>query len=144
MGLSEILLALALLFILQGESTGGMSLSERVPVYTIMVLSVVSNVLQFLNNRKESNDKLHASSIQSYEKAYTAQGLELSGELTRANKYKDELDKVSEELQTVIGIDMKYIMDLAREGLHIEIVGHKREIESLKRRLARYESEGIE
>lgn len=126
--------------ILEGQTTAAFIAATVVP-YSALLLSIVGNVTQYRLMRAKEASELHTSTLNSYKEAYSAQGLVLDSEKAGKSKCISELETLSAEHETLIGIDAKTWMDYAKEGFHIENRRLLKELAEVKRRLNHYERE---
>lgn len=104
-----------------------------------LVSSLAGNILQFVINKRDLTHRIDSETIASLERSKTATKGELETVTFVNEKLKGSLDSVSEEYKTLVGLDMQFVLELAREGLHLEIGRLKKRIGTLARRLSKYE-----
>lgn len=127
---------LLFLALLQTQAVGNTP-TERISFIILTLVLLAGNVSQFLGvftkHKKDITDTDQLT-IASLKRAYEAQGLELNISVTNKEKLSKELESVSGEYQTLVGIDMQYILDLAREGMIAENAQMRRRLASYERR----------
>jgi N-methylhydantoinase B/oxoprolinase/acetone carboxylase alpha subunit len=94
-----------------------------------LLLSGASNLFQFLVYRRDVTHKRDLDTIASLERSATATKGELETTAALHERVKRQLDSITEEYETLVGLDMQHVLELAREGLHVEIARMKKVIE---------------
>lgn len=112
-----------------------------IATYIGLTLSIVANVVQFIIRRDKATRERDAETIASLERSATATKGELQTYSALNEKIKGELDSLSEEYETLVGLDIGEVLTFAREGYHKEIRRLKAHNDMLKRRLPADEQE---
>lgn len=105
-----------------------------------LISSGVGNVFQFFNTRKDQTHTTDVKTITSWENAYRAKCTELELMDTQQKRLKTDLESVTEELKTQIGLDMKLVLDFAREGFTAENLRLTRHLARALAKLATHET----